>query len=499
MADDYCWMSASELARLIRQRDISPVDVVDAHLRRIEQTDGELNAYVTVLADEAMTAAAKATRAVISGERLGPLHGVPVAIKDLSDFKRGIRNTFGSRPLANFIPATDSTYVSRIERSGAIIIGKTNTPEFGHKGTTDNLLHGPTSTPFAVGRNSGGSSGGSAAAVAAGLAPIAQGSDGGGSVRIPAAWCGVYGFIGSWGRLGSVTRPDAFATHTPFISPGPLSRTVADAALLFSVMAGPDRRDPFSLPEGGLDPVAAVGRPAAHLTVACDVTFGGFPVEPAVATVFGEAVRSLADCVKAVEPVEVDLGMSHSDLTDLWMRENALSCAGVAIALQEEQGIDLLGNHAHEMSPELVTLIEQGHSLSARQQKIDAMARTRVLDKIQGIFERFDILVTATLGCLPVPNDPSGHTKGPAAVNNERVDPLIGWCLTHPVNLVGHPAASAPAGLSSDGLPVGLQLIGPRFGEEQVLRASAALEQARPWIDSYAAADLNRRTSQQRP
>jgi Asp-tRNA(Asn)/Glu-tRNA(Gln) amidotransferase A subunit family amidase len=498
MTDDYCWLSASELARLIRQREISPADVVEAHLRRIEQVDGELNAYVTVLADEAMTAAAEATRAVISGEPLGPLHGVPVAIKDLSDFKRGVRNTFGSKPMANFIPTTDSTYVNRIERSGAIIIGKTNTPEFGHKGTTDSLLHGPTSTPFAVGRNSGGSSGGSAAAVAAGLAPVAQGSDGGGSVRIPAAWCGVYGFIGSWGRLASVTRPDAFATHTPFISPGPLSRTVADAALLFSVMAGPDRRDIFSLPAGDLDPIAASGRPATHLRVACDMTFGGFPVEPAVAGVFADAVRSLAECVKAVDPIELDLGMSHSDLTELWMRQNALSCAGVAIALQEEQGIDLLGNHAHEMSPELVVLIEHGCSLSVRQQKIDAMARTRVLDQIESVFERYDLLVTTTLGCLPVPNDPSGDTKGPATVNNNRVDPLIGWCLTHPVNLVGHPAASAPAGLSSDGLPVGLQIIGPRFGERQVLGASAAFEQARPWIDSYAAADLNRRASQAR-
>jgi amidase/aspartyl-tRNA(Asn)/glutamyl-tRNA(Gln) amidotransferase subunit A len=497
MTDDYCWMSASELAQLIRQRDINPVDVVDAHLRRIEQIDGELNAYVTVLADEAMTAAADAARAVSSGQRLGPLHGVPVAIKDLSDFKRGVRNTFGSRPMADFVPDRDSTYVSRIERSGAIIIGKTNTPEFGHKGTTDNLLHGPTSTPFAVGRNSGGSSGGSAAAVAAGLAPIAQGSDGGGSVRIPAAWCGVYGFIGSYGRLASVTRPDGFATQTPFISPGPLSRTVADAALLFSVMAGPDRRDPFSLPGGGLDSIAATARPAGHLRVACDMTFGGFPVEPAVATVFAEAVRSLADCVQAVEPVELNLGLSHADLTALWMRQNALSCAGVAIALQE-QGIDLLGNHAHEMSPELVALIEQGYGLSVRQQKLDAMARTRVLDKIESVFERYDLFVTATLGCLPVPNDPSGHTKGPSAVNNEPVDPLIGWCLTHPVNLIGHPAASAPAGLSSNGLPVGLQLIGPQFGEEHVLTASAAFEQVRPWIDSYAGTDLNRRAGQLR-
>jgi amidase/aspartyl-tRNA(Asn)/glutamyl-tRNA(Gln) amidotransferase subunit A len=397
--------------------------------------------------------------------------------------------------MADFVPDSDSTYVSRIERSGAIIIGKTNTPEFGHKGTTDNLLHGPTSTPFAVGRNSGGSSGGSAAAVAAGLAPVAQGSDGGGSVRIPAAWCGVYGFIGSYGRLASVTRPDGFATQTPFISPGPLSRTVADAALLFSVMAGPDRRDPFSLPGGGLDSIAATARPAGHLRVACDMTFGGFPVEPAVASVFAEAVRSLADCVQAVEPVELNLGLSHADLTALWMRQNALSCAGVAIALQE-QGIDLLGNHAHEMSPELVALIEQGYGLSVRQQKLDAMARTRVLDKIESVFERYDLLVTATLGCLPVPNDPSGHTKGPSAVNNEQVDPLIGWCLTHPVNLIGHPAASAPAGLSSNGLPVGLQLIGPQFGEEQVLTASAAFEQVRPWIDSYAGTDLNRRADQ---
>ena len=180
VSEELCFTPATELAARIRRRDLSPVEVVDAFLERIEERNGGLNAYVTVLGEEAREAARGAERALGSGEALGPLHGVPVAIKDLFDYKAGVRNTYGLKPMANYVPNRDATYVERLERAGAIVLGKTNTPEFGHRAITDNLLFGPTSTPFAPGKNAGGSSGGSAAAVADGLAPMAQGSDGGG-------------------------------------------------------------------------------------------------------------------------------------------------------------------------------------------------------------------------------------------------------------------------------------------------------------------------------
>ncbi|HET6885045.1 MAG TPA: amidase, partial [Rubrobacteraceae bacterium] len=206
MSGDLCFTPAAELASRIRRRDLSPVEVVEAFLRRIEERNGNLGAYVTVNGDEARGAAKEAERAVMAGGLLGPLHGIPVAIKDLFDYKAGVRNTFGSKPLAGYVPPQNATYVERLERAGAVVLGKTNTPEFGHKGATDNLLVGPTSTPFAPGKNAGGSSGGSAAAVADGLCAVAQGTDAGGSIRIPASFCGAYGFKASFGRVPSATR-----------------------------------------------------------------------------------------------------------------------------------------------------------------------------------------------------------------------------------------------------------------------------------------------------
>src|SRR5918998_257292 len=212
-----------------------------------------------------------------------------------------------------------ATYVERLERAGAIVLGKTNTPEFGHRAITDNLLFGPTSTPFALGKNAGGSSGGSAAAVADGLAPIAQGSDGGGSIRIPASFCGVYGFKATFGRVASATRPDAFLSHTPFTNSGPLSRTVEDAALMLSVMAGPHSRDPFSVPDDGTDYQGATRRPVSGLKIAYSADLDIFPVEERVLFVVGEAVRAFEEAGARVEEARIGLKRSQKELCDLWL------------------------------------------------------------------------------------------------------------------------------------------------------------------------------------
>ena len=291
MAEELCFTPATELAFRIRRRDLSPVEVVDAFLDRIEDRNGRINAYVTVLDEEARKNAREAERLLGSRRPLGPLHGVPVAIKDLFDFKAGVRNTFGSKPLADFVPRQSVTYVERLEEAGAIVLGKTNTPEFGHKGATDNLLFGPTSTPFAPGKNAGGSSGGSAAAVADGLAAIAQGTDSGGSIRIPASFCGVYGLKASFGRVATASRPDAFVTHTPFSHSGPLSRTIEDAALMVDVMAGPHPRDPFSLPNDGTDYLAATRQSIEGMRVAYSPDFGIFPMDERIGTIVGTAVQ----------------------------------------------------------------------------------------------------------------------------------------------------------------------------------------------------------------
>ncbi|HTO04330.1 MAG TPA: amidase, partial [Opitutus sp.] len=286
----FAYVGATELARLIRAREVSPVEVVSSLFARIDAVNPRLNAFVHLFREEALAKAKAAEAAIASGRECGLLHGVPVAIKDLFDYRAGAPNTFGCKPLAGFIPDVTATYVQALEEAGAIIIGKTNTPEFGHKGITDNLLWGPTSTPFDLTRNAGGSSGGSAAAVAAGLVPLAQGSDAGGSIRIPAAWCGVYGYKASFGRVASVSRPDGFLSHTPFIHAGPLARSVEDAALMLNVMARHDPRDPFSLPAGGIDYVKASRRSIKGLKIAYSPDLDVFPVEEGVARVVEAAL-----------------------------------------------------------------------------------------------------------------------------------------------------------------------------------------------------------------
>jgi len=477
-------LPAAELARLVRTRAVSPVEVVEACLARIERLDPAVHAFVTVLPEAALAAAREAERAVLAGERVGPLHGVPLAVKDLFDAKAGVRNTFGSVPFRDYVPDVTATHVARLEAAGAILIGKTNTPEFGYKGTTDNRLIGPTSTPFAPGMNAGGSSGGSAAAVAAGLAPLGQGSDGGGSIRIPAAMCGVYGFKATFGLVAAAVRPDGFLIHTPYAHTGPLTRTVEDAALMLEAMVGYHPRDPLSLPDLPRDYPAATGRDVTGLKVAYSPDFGGFPVEPRVRAVVERAVRAMADAGMRVETVELSWPRPHQELAEMWTRTSAVRAAE-SVASFAEQGIDLMGELAEALDPDFRHKIELGMGVGAVAYRLDDVLRTQVFDAVQDLFDAYDLVVTPTLSVAGVPNAPDGTTRGPSEVEGQSVDPFIGWCLTYPINFTGHPSASLPAGLTPDGLPVGLQLVGRRFEDATVLAASAALERALPWAGSY--------------
>jgi Asp-tRNA(Asn)/Glu-tRNA(Gln) amidotransferase A subunit family amidase len=483
-------LSASEAAKKIRDRSISPIELVEASLERIEERNGKVNAFITVLADHARSAALAAQQALETNRPLGPLHGVPVAVKDLFDFKEGVRNTFGSVPLSEFVADRTSLHIERLEQAGAIIIGKTNTPEFGHKGVTDNLLVGPTRNPFDLTKNAGGSSGGSAAAVADHMVAIAQGTDGGGSVRIPAALCNVVGFKPTFGRIADPVRPDALAALSPFQHHGSIARTVEDAALLFSVMAGPHPRDPFSLPNTGDDFVGAVHLPVEGLRVAFSSNWGDFPVDPAVNGVMKEAIAALSGVVE-VEYVDIELALPHDQLCELWLRMSGLICVDIFNSF-EKNGINLLRDHRADITPELVEVVERAKHMSLADVKRDQIMRTEVLDSIQDVLDNFDFIATPTVAVAGIDNAADGHTVGPTSVNGQAVNPLLGWCLTHPLNFTGHPAISVPAGLTPDGLPVGLQLVGQRFADSKVLALAAAFERIRPWNHYYPIPSRNR-------
>jgi Asp-tRNA(Asn)/Glu-tRNA(Gln) amidotransferase A subunit family amidase len=481
--NDLCFLPATELAARIRRRDVSPVEVVDAYLGRIEARNPSINAYTLVLADQAVDAAREAEKAVMSGRPLGPLHGVPVAIKDLDDFV-GVPTSMGSLAVRNRVPRTSAAAVERLTRAGAIVLGKTNTPEFGHKGITDNLRFGPTSTPWKVGYNSGGSSGGSAAAVADGMAALGQGTDGGGSVRIPAAFSGVVGFKPSFGRIPSVTRPDGFLWSHPLVHIGPLARTVGDAALMTAVMAGPHPGDPLTLPDDGVDYRRGAGDSGRRFRVAFSPRLGDFPVDERVATVVRSAVETLRATGVEVDEVELDFKAGHDALARLWVRVISVHYAAIAHHWKAE-GIDLLGEHASELTPQFRQMMIDAQKISAVDHALDDVLRTGVFDGLQAAFESYDLVVSPTLAIPPVVNAADGNTVGPTEINGDTVDPLIGWCMTFPINFTGHPAISVPAGLTPEGLPVGLQIIGRRYADESVLALASRFEQARPWLQSY--------------
>jgi amidase len=481
--DELAYMGAAEMAERVRRRSLSPVEIVESCIERIELRNPSLNAFVFKGFDDARRDAKASERAVMAGDATGPLHGVPSAIKDLFDFKPGWTFTFGGvRAMKDCVSQWHCVFAERVEKAGAILLGKTNSPTMGLRGTCDNYLFGPTRNPFDLKKNSGGSSGGSAAAVADGLVPFAEGTDAGGSIRIPAAWCNLVGFKASFGRVPVVLRPNAFAGDTPFVFEGPISRTVEDAALVLNVLAGYDGRDPFSL-ETNEDFLAATRRSIRGWKIAYSPDFDVFPIDPAIRRIVDDSMRAFEDAGAVVEEVRLGLKRTQLELSDAWTRLMMPLNIG-ALEGMKAFGIDLMGQHRDDFPPEYLKRIDLGQKLTAMDVARDQAIRSEVYDAIQTVLGTHNLLVSPTLATMPVDNGADGNTIGPTSVNGEDVDPLIGWCLTYLTNFSGHPSASIPAGLSN-GLPVGMQLIGRRYADGDVLAAAACLEKLRPWQDAY--------------
>ena len=461
-ADELCWLSAVELAAQIRAKKISPVEVMDAVLARIERVNPTLNAYCTLTADEARDAAQAAEVSVMTGEELGPLHGMPVSIKDLL-FTRRLLTTGGSRLFADHMPDEDAVSVERLKGAGAIILGKTNTSEFGHKAVTDNPLFGITRNPWSPALTPGGSSGGAAAAVAAGMGALALGTDDGGSIRIPASFSGTYGLKPSFGR---VPRGAGFPGLETLSHTGPITRTVRDAALVLDALAGPDDRDRFSLTaEAGPSFLESCDGGLSGLSVAWSADLGHAVVDPEVADL----------CARAAEVFET-LGCHVEVVTPGWDDPEEIFRTIAPVEIHGAWG-DRLEDSADRLDRSLVALLRYGKGITAKQY-LDAMARRRDFwTEVQRFLARFDLLITPTVAV------PAFPVARPAVkeINGQPVSPL-GWIpFCFPFNLTGQPAASVPAGFTAAGLPVGLQIVGRRFADRTVLAASAAFEAAQPW------------------
>lgn len=484
LSDELAYMSLADLTARIRQRDMSPVEVVEAAIERICDRNVSLNAFVYCAFDEAVEKAREAERAVMAGEPLGLLHGAPSALKDLFSPHAGWIETFGGIPLfKDHRPTGTSVFAERVEQAGGVLLGKTNSPTLGFRGTCDNLLFGPTRNPFDPAKNSGGSSGGSAAAVADGLLPFAHGSDAGGSIRIPAAWCGVFGYKASYGRVPVVSRPDAFGSAMPFLFAGPITRTVADAALVMTAVGGYHPDDPFSV-DSEVDYLGATKRDVSGIRIAysrdCDV----FPIDPQVTKVLDAAVLAFEEVGAHVEEVRLGINQPLQDLSDAWCQVNLLKSI-TFIEGFKRSGIDLPANHRDQLPSHFLTWIEKVYALSVSEIMHYQQVRTEVFDAIQAVFRSYALLLTPTVAIPPVDNADDRDTIGPIEVNGISVNPLIGWCPTFLINFSGHPAASIPAGLTEQGLPVGMQIVGRRLDDASVLAASAAFERLRPWYDTY--------------
>ena len=462
MSDErLCWLPATELAALIRKKKVSPVEVVDAVLDRIAKVNPALNAFVTLTDVQARREARAAERALTRrGAALGPLHGVPFSVKDLVVTK-GVRTTFGTPLYRDNVPAEDAPIVERLKRAGAILLGKTNTPTFGWIGATHNLLFGATRNPWNLDRTPGGSSGGASAAAAAGLGPLHVGTDGGGSIRIPASCAGIYGLKASYGRIPAWPPSGAWSlSHV-----GPMTRTVADAALMLQVTAGPDERDQYSLPAARVDFTAGLRGGLKGLRVAWSADLGfADAVDPEVRAICAKAVKAFRELGCRVEEVSPRWPSPR----DPW---ETIFCGGIATRLASS-----LDRRA-EIDAGLYRIIEDGLKHPPTRYVQAWFDRLAWWEHPRRFFETYDLLLTPTIACPPF----RVGLDNPAEIAGTPVSAYAWIPFTFPFNMTGQPAASVPAGFTADGLPVGLQIVGRRFDDAGVLRASAAFERARPW------------------
>ncbi len=462
---DTCWMSASDLANAIRNKQVSPVELVRGVLERIEAINPKINAYVTLVPDSAMIEAKKAEEEVMKGEKLGVLHGVPFSVKDVT-LTKGVRTTMGSKLMENFVPQEDAVHVARLKKAGGIMLGKTNTPEFAGMGVTENLVFGTTRNPWNLERTTGGSSGGAAAAIAAGLAPLAIGNDAGGSIRIPSSCCGVFGIKPQFGRVPGYPLLHLWETMN---HEGPITRTVKDAALMLDVMAGPHWGDRHSIPPPKGSFVETLRGGVKGLRVAWNPDLGYATVAREVREICEAAVKKFSEMGAEVE--EAPLKFENPEATYM-----TIINAEWGAKLSLFGSLDKIKDKLHPFLVE--RRLATAQNLTAIDYLRATFARQELAAKMGQIFETYDLLLTPTLG---VPAWRIGlPTVYVVEVEGKPVGP-VGWLLTFPFNLTGQPAASIPAGWTEDGLPVGLQIVGRYYDEATVFRAAAAFEQASPW------------------
>lgn len=464
--NELSWLTAEEMAEQTRTGKLSPVEIAEYFVDRVDEVNPTVNAIVDFDRDQVSSDAKELAQKSAAGDELGPLHGVPFTIKDLTAVK-GRALTFGMVPLKDNISDHDAVVVQRLRDAGGLFLGKTNTPESGYYGGTDNHLYGPTHNPWKSGFSAGGSSGGAAAAVAAGLGPLAEGSDGAGSVRIPASLCGVVGLKPSTGRIPQTILAGRYyhwAYH------GPITRTVADNALMLDVLAGPDESDPLSLPASSTNYLDETRKDIKGWRVAWSPDLGFATVDPEV----------LSICRTAVQAFE-ELGAHVEEATPAWGDPEEAMWNGIWVpGFAAEHDLIDWDAWKGQVDDNLVELMREGERLSGVDVGRADLFRGQMWDTFTAFMQNFDVLISPTLSEATFTLDQFAPTFLDGASLRSQ---LLGWLLTYPFNMMTTPAITVPAGFTADGRPVGLQIAGRLHADAAVLRAAANFEKVRPWAD----------------
>ncbi len=454
-----CFLTATEMVRRLRRKDLSAREVLDAHLQQIERVNPQVNAIVTLVADQARNSAKRADEAAARGEFLGPLHGLPVAHKDLDETK-GIRTTYGSPIFRDHVPDFNTLMIDRIENAGAVTIGKTNTPEFGAGSQTFNPVFGATKNPWDLSKTCGGSSGGAAVSLACGMVPLAGGSDMGGSLRNPASFCSVVGFRTSPGRVPRVPSANAWSELSVV---GPMARTVEDLALFLSVIAGPDPRCPLSIHEPGARFAQPLQRDCKDLRIAWCPKFAGLPFDPGVQTVF-EAQRKKFESMGCITE-DANPDFSGADEAFKILR---------ALSFYQQHGAKL-SQHRSQMKSTVIQEVERGARLTGPEIADAETRRSLLFDRLARVMMKHDFLI------LPVTQVPAFdiHQEYVKEIDGVKMGSYIDWMRScYFITMTTLPAISLPAGFTAGGLPVGLQIVGRHQDDWGVLQLAHAFEQA---------------------
>ncbi|MGN6750386.1 MAG: amidase [Xanthobacteraceae bacterium] len=463
LATELNWRPATELARLIRRKALSPVELLRAHLQAIERLNPKINAICTLAAESAMAAARRAEQIMMSGDEVGLLHGVPIGIKDLTP-TAGIRTTFGSPLHADHVPDEDAAVVTRLKQAGAIVVGKTNTPEFGAGANTVNRLFGATRNPWNLALTVGGSSGGSAAALACGMLPLAEGTDFGGSLRVPAAFCGVVGLRPTAGLVPRYPTPLPWDVGTVN---GPMARNAEDVALLLeAMMGGADRLSPLSVsaPWQGVAAAVAQTRDLKQMRIAYAADIAEVGIDPEISTACQTAAKQLVECGASVEVVKFSVADG---------REAYLVLRGLTMVTRFFDSLDEL----EKFEPNLRGNIEAGSKLTIGEIARAERKRAELWHRWRTLFDDVDLLLTPTAPVSPFPVE----QNYPDVIAGRKLTSYIDWIApTFLVTLSSLPAASVPCGHTAAGLPIGLQIIGPRFAEPKILAAAKLVHEMNP-------------------